>query len=42
MKNLPAEVDDSEIEEMFAYADKDQDGKLSYQEFQVRFRPILL
>ena len=37
MKNLPAEVHDSEIDEMFAFADKDKDGKLSYEEFQVFF-----
>ena len=35
MKNLPAEVHESEIDEMFAFADKDKDGKLSFEEFQV-------
>ena len=36
MKNLPVPVDDDDIEEMFQFADKDKDGKLSYKEFQVR------
>ena len=28
-------VEDSDIDEMFAYADKNCDGKLSYSEFEV-------
>ena len=36
MKNLPVPVDDKDIEEMFVFADKDKDGKLSYEEFLVR------
>ena len=35
MKNLPVTVDDEDIDEMFEFADKDRDGKLSYEEFQV-------
>ena len=35
MKNLPVCVSDHDIEEMFAFADKDRDGQLSYAEFQV-------
>ena len=35
MKNLPVPVDDDDIEEMFDFADKDNDGKLSYEEFLV-------
>jgi Ca2+-binding EF-hand superfamily protein len=35
MKNLPVVVEDEDIDEMFEFADKDGDGKLSYQEFQV-------
>ena len=31
MKNLPVPVADEEIEEMFEYADKNKDGKLSYR-----------
>ena len=34
MKNLPVPVDDEDIEEMFAFADKNKDGKLSYKEFK--------
>ena len=36
MKNLPVSVSDEDIEEMFEYADKNKDGKLSYKEFKVR------
>merc|ERR1712142_289916 len=39
MTNLPEEVSDADIEEMFNYADKDGDGKISYQEFQVMINP---
>lgn len=39
MQSLPVPVDDKDIEEMFAYADKDNDGKLSWQEFQVMINP---
>ena len=35
MKNLPVEVSDQDIEEMFEFADKNKDGKLSYKEFKV-------
>ena len=35
MKNLPVAVPDEDIEEMFDYADKDKNGKLSYKEFEV-------
>ena len=35
MKNLPVCVSDHDIEEMFAFADKDRDGQLSYAEFKV-------
>ena len=35
MKSLPVRVPDHDIEEMFAFADKDNDGKLSYAEFKV-------
>ena len=34
MKNLPVEVSDEDIEEMFEFADKNKDGKLSYKEFK--------
>ena len=35
MRSLPVCVPDDDIEEMFAFADKDNDGALSYAEFQV-------
>ena len=35
MRNLPVQVADEDIEEMFAFADRDKDGHLSYQEFLV-------
>ena len=34
MTNLPVEVSDEDIEEMFEFADKNKDGKLSYKEFK--------
>ena len=34
MKNLPVEVSDEDIEEMWSFADKNGDGKLSYKEFK--------
>ena len=37
MKNLPVEVSEEDIEEMFEYADKNKDGRLSYKEFKVSF-----
>ena len=40
MKNLPVTVEDEDMEEMFEYADKDKDGKLSFQEFQVMLLEI--
>ena len=36
MKSLPVPVSDEDIEEMFSFADKNKDGKLSYKEFEVR------
>ena len=36
MRNLPVHVSDEEISEMFAFADKDGDGQLSYEEFEVK------
>ena len=35
MQNLPVHVPDDDIAEMFAFADKDGDGQLSYEEFEV-------
>ena len=39
MRNLPEKVSEEDIEEMFSFADKDQDGKISYAEFQVMICP---
>ena len=36
MKSLPVPLSDEGIEEMFNFADKNKDGKLSYKEFEVR------
>jgi hypothetical protein len=33
------QVSDEDIEEMFTYADKDSDGKISYKEFQAMINP---
>ena len=35
MSHLPEHVPDNEIIEMFKYADKDRDGRISYDEFLV-------
>ena len=40
MKNLPVVVDDEDIDEMFEFADKDGDGRLSYEEFQVTLNGV--
>ena len=41
MRSLPEKVPDKEIEEMFAFADKDGDEKLSFAEFQIMINPPL-
>ena len=35
MKNLPVPVSDEEIEEMYLFADNNNNGKISYKEFRV-------
>ena len=35
MRSLPLPVSEADIEEMFSFADKNKDGKLSYKEFEV-------
>ena len=40
MKNLPVPVPDEDIEEMFEFADKNNDGKLSYNEFEVSIATV--
>merc|ERR1719384_1473201 len=39
MRNLPVPVKEEDIEEMFEYADKDKDGKITYSEFQIMINP---
>jgi len=39
MKNLPEEVSDCDIDEMFTYADADCDGRISWTEFQTMIIP---
>lgn len=39
MLNLPVEVSEVDIEEMFTYADADRDGRISYTEFQTMINP---
>ena len=31
MKNLPVPVEEDDIDQMFDFADKDKDGKISYR-----------
>ena len=35
MRSLPENVPDNVIQEMFEFADKDHDGRISFAEFQV-------
>ena len=35
MSHLPEHVPEAEISEMFQFADKDSDGRISYEEFLV-------
>ena len=39
MRNLPEKVHDDDIKEMFDFADANQDGKISYEEFQIMINP---
>merc|ERR1712079_157390 len=39
MTNLPEKVSEDDIEEMFALADKDNDGKIGFLEFQLMINP---
>ena len=36
MTRLPVPVSDKDIDDMFAAADRNKDGKITYREFQVR------
>ncbi len=42
MSHLPEHVPDHEILEMFSFADKDRDGRISYDEFLVSHINLLL
>ena len=39
MSEIILQVSEEDIEEMFTYADKDCDGKISYLEFQAMINP---
>ena len=39
MKNLPVPVLDTDIDEMFEFADKNKDGQLSFSEFELMINP---
>merc|ERR1719483_1167617 len=39
MRNLPVPVEEEDIDQMFDFADKDKDGKISYSEFQTMINP---
>ena len=40
MSHLPERVPDQEITEMFEFADRDGDGRISYDEFLVMITPV--
>ena len=40
MSHLPEHVPDTEILEMFSFADKDRDGRISYEEFLIMITPV--
>ena len=40
MSHLPEHVPDTEILEMFSFADKDRDGRISYDEFLIMITPV--
>ena len=42
LKHLPSELEIEEIEEMIEIVDKNKDGKISYSEFRVRIRNLVL
>merc|ERR1711931_587833 len=42
MTSLPEPVPELEIMEMFTFADKDKDGKISWEEFLVMITPVRL
>ena len=42
MSGLPEHVSDQEIEEMFKFADRDEDGKICWEEFLLMISPVQL
>ena len=42
MRNLPEEVSENDIEEMFDVADIDKDGKICFQVMKEHDRPLLI
>ena len=42
LKHLPSDLEIEEIEEMIEIVDKNKDGKISYSEFRVRFKVLVL
>jgi len=42
MSNLPVPVKEEDIDQMFEFADKDKDGKISYSEFQIMINPQVI
>ena len=42
MSHLPEHVPETQITEMFKFADKDSDGRISYEEFLVIYQSIPL
>ena len=40
MSHLPEHVPDTEILEMFSFADKDRAGRISYEEFLIMITPV--
>ena len=40
MSQLPEHVADQEIEEMFKFADRDEDGKIGWEEFLLMITPV--
>ena len=42
MSHLPEHVSEEEITEMFSFADKNNDGKIGWEEFMVKYLWVLI